>query len=116
MRKFLQLIGANSSNKLYPYANKQLDGSLNHTLWYVPGVQAAHCLARLLAEDRKDNPFAQYTIVDVAGDTDDERYDLYEQTRRDRDALKRVKKAIAGNDKTITLSCGRLTMGVSVPE
>ena len=116
VRKFLQLIGANSSNKLYPYANKQLDGSLNHTLWYVPGVQAAHCLARLLAEDRKDNPFAQYTIVDVAGDTDDERYDLYEQTRRDRDALKRVKKAIAGNDKTITLSCGRLTMGVSVPE
>ena len=117
VRTFLRLIGSGSSNKLYPYANKQLADALSHTLWYVPGVQAAHCLARMLAEDRADNPFAGYTIVDVAGDgNDDERYDLYEQTRRDRDALKRVRKAIDSNDKTITLSCGRLTMGVSVPE
>ena len=116
VRNFIKLIGKNTENKLYPYANKQLDGSLNHTLWYVPGVQAAHCLATLLAEDNIDNPFAGYTIVDVAGDVADERIDVYEQTRREHNALERVKKAIATSDKTITLSCGRLTMGVSVPE
>ncbi len=118
VRKLLQLIGSKSTNKLYPYANKQLDGSLDHTLWYVPGVQAAKCLAKLLAEDTANNPFSVYNIVNVAGDgiNDDERLDVYEQTRHDRDALKRVKKAIAENKKTITISCGRLTMGVSVPE
>ena len=116
VRNFIKLIGKNSSNKLYPYSNTKLDGSLDHTLWYVPGVQAAHCLASLLTEDSSDNPFAGYTVVDVAGDAADERLDIYEQTRRERDALERVKKAVSNNPKTITLSCGRLTMGVSVPE
>ena len=118
VRKFIQLIGKNSTNQLYPFANKQLDTALDHTLWYVPGVLAAKCLARILNENSSDNPFKEYTIINVAGDgnTDEERYDIYEQTRRDRDALQRVKKAVAENAKTITLSCGRLTMGVSVPE
>lgn len=118
VRDFLQLIGKNSKNALYPYANTQLKDSLNHTLWYVPGVQSAMCLANLLSEDSPENPFREYAIVNVAGDgiINDERVDIYEQTRHDRDALERVRKAISSNDKTITLSCGRLTMGVSVPE
>lgn len=118
VRAFLKTIGKNSPNKLYPYANKEISTELNHTLWYVPGVQAAHCLARLLSEDSNDNPFREYTIIDVSGDSgrNEERHDIYEQTRYYRDALARVKKAISCHDKTITLSCGRLTMGVSVPE
>ena len=117
IRSFLALVGKSSKNPLYPYANKRLAGSLDHTLWYVPGVQAAHCLARLLAEDSDDNTFRDYTVIDVAGDNaDDERPDIYELTRRERDALERVRKAVATSPKTITLSCGRLTMGVSIPE
>lgn len=118
VRKFVKLISKNSTNKLYSYANKQLAGSLDHTLWYVPGVQAAHCLARILSEQTPDNPFGQYAIVDVAGEGNsaEERSDIYEQTKHERDALERVKTAIANNKLTITLSCGRLTMGVSVPE
>ena len=118
VRRFVKLIGKNSTNKLYPYANKQLAGSLDNTLWYVPGVQAAHCLARILSEQTPDNPFNEYTIVDVAGEGNfaEERSDIYEQTKHEHDALERVKTAIANSKKTITLSCGRLTMGVSVPE
>ena len=118
VRKFVKLIGKSSTNKLYPYANKQLAGSLDNTLWYVPGVQAAHCLARILSEQTPDNPFGEYTIVDVAGEGNfaEERSDIYEQTKHEHDALERVKTAIANSKKTITLSCGRLTMGVSVPE
>ena len=118
VRKFVKLIGKSSTNKLYPYANKQLAGSLDNTLWYVPGVQAAHCLARILSEQTQDNPFNEYTIVDVAGEGNfaEERSDIYEQTKHEHDALERVKTAIANSKKTITLSCGRLTMGVSVPE
>lgn len=118
VRAFIQLIGANSKNKLYPYANPKLKGSLNHTLWYVPGVQAAHCLARMLAEQTGDNPFADYAIIDVTGDgtTGDERLDIYDITRQENNALNRVRKAVKDNERTITLSCGRLTMGVSIPE
>ena len=116
VRKFLHTIGKSNKNTLYPYANKQLHGSLDHTLWYVPGVNAAHCLARLLTEKTKDNPFVEYTVVDVTGDAAEERLDIYEQTRYERNALTRVSKAVKENPKTITLSCGRLTMGVSIPE
>ena len=118
IKKFLQLVSSDSKNVLYPYANKQMGGSLDHTLWYVPGVQAAHCLARLLSDKSADNPFSEYTIVDVAGDGNynEGHMDIYDFTRREHDALERVRKAIAGSDKTITLSCGRLTTGVSVPE
>ena len=52
-----------------------------------------------------------FDIVNVAGDGDEE--------ERSEDALQKVRQAInsAGNDGyTITLSCGKLTTGVTVPE
>lgn len=118
VRRFLKLIGGcDTKNKnIYPYNNKRMKGMFDHTLWYVPGVQAAACLTRLLAENSPSNPFKSYTVVNVAGEGNDERGDICELSRKDRDALRRVKKAISESDKTITLSCGRLTMGVSVPE
>lgn len=118
VRRFLKLIGGNSSNAKYPYADKKLSASMSHTLWYLPGVKAAHCLAELLSENDKDNYFRDYKIINVAGNGNslNERLDAIEQTRKEKDALERVKSAVKENKKTITLSCGRLTMGVSVPE
>lgn len=116
VRRFLQLIGQGSQNKLFPYANKDICGSLLHTLWYLPGVKEAYCLAKLLREDTLSNPFRGYTVVNVAGNLGDERQDAVERARSDRDALQRVREAVAANDRTITLTCGRLTAGVSVPE
>lgn len=116
VRRFLQLIGQGSQNKLFPYANKDICGSLLHTLWYLPGVKEAYCLAKLLREDTPSNPFRGYTVVNVAGNLGDERQDAVERARSDRDALQRVREAVAANDRTITLTCGRLTAGVSVPE
>lgn len=118
VRKLLILIGKDSKYRLYPYANASLKGSLDHTLWYVPGVRAAACLAKMLAEDNDNNPFRGYHVVNVAGDisSENDRNTIYERARIENDALQRVKNAIKTHDKTITLSCGRLTMGVSVPE
>lgn len=118
VRKFITLIGKDSNDKTQPYANAYLQPSLNHTLWYVPGVMAAKCLAEILGEDSPTNPFSEYTIVNVAGNGEagSDRLDIYEQTRFERSALERVKTAVTQHDKTITLSCGRLTMGVSIPE
>lgn len=72
----------------------------------VPGVKAAKALSAML----KEHPvFGNFDIVNVAGDGDEE---------EDREeALKKVNKAISeAQHGTITLSCGRLTTGVSVPQ
>lgn len=117
VRNFLLFISKNSKNAQAPYAKVDLRGSMNHTMWYVPGVSSALCLSELLQEKSEDNPFLDYTIVNVAGEGDTQnRFDSYEQARFEKNALERVREAICHNPKTITLSCGRLTMGVSVPE
>lgn len=79
VRKFITLIGKDSNDKTQPYANAYLQPSLNHTLWYVPGVMAAKCLAEILGEDSPTNPFSEYTIVNVAGNGEagSDRLDIY---------------------------------------
>lgn len=102
---FLNLITTNNENTNYPFSKPEYVDMFKHTFWLVPGVKEAHALRELL----RNHPFfKQYRIVDVAGDGDqEERYDL---------ALSKVKKAIKENDKTITISCGRLTTGITVRE
>ena len=76
-----------------------------HTLWMVPGVKEASALSKLL----KEHPvFGAYKVANVAGDGDAEMpYD---------NALTLVKQVIKANRYTITISCGKLTTGVTVPE
>ena len=100
--KFLDLLTTQTN---YPYT-REYNNIFRHTLWMLPGVKEAKALSRLLKAHKY---FSTYEIVNVAGDGDEEeRFD---------DALDKVSKAI-GDDpdetKTITLSCGRLTTGVTV--
>lgn len=102
---FLNLITTDNENTNYPFSKPEYVNMFKHTFWLVPGVKEAHALRELL---RAHPFFRQYKIIDVAGDGDkEERYDL---------ALSKVKKAIKENDKTITISCGRLTTGITVRE
>lgn len=106
VENFLNLLTRTDEESMYPFANKRYRDIFRHTLWMVPGVKAAKALAEML---RHHPVFGLFKIVNVAGDGDEERdYD---------DALKEVEDAI-GKDpdqtRTITLSCGRLTTGVSV--
>lgn len=103
---FLSLLTTDDDDSLYPYSNDKFRQFFRHTLWILPGIKAAKALSRKLAEHPV---FGLFNVVNVAGDGDDE--------EESRDALELVNKAI-GNDPdesyTITLSCGRLTTGVSV--
>ena len=103
---FLKLLTTDDEDSLYPYSNDTFRHIFRHTLWILPGVKAAKALSRKLAEHPV---FGLFNVVNVAGDGDDE--------EESRDALELVNKAI-GEDSdesyTITLSCGRLTTGVSV--
>ena len=104
--RFLNLLTKEDPESMYPFANARYRNIFRHTLWMVPGVKAAKALSTML----KEHPvFGNFDIVNVAGDGDEE---------EDREeALKKVNKAIAeAQHGTITLSCGRLTTGVSVPQ
>ncbi len=102
---FLDMLTKEDKESCYPFANQEYRNNFKHTLWMVTGVRAAKALSRML----KDHPvFGNFGIVNVAGEGDEE-IDTH-------DALKAVKEAIRENEYTITLSCGRLTTGVSVPE
>lgn len=103
---FLNLICRADEHSNYPYSTKEYCENFRHSLWMVPGVKEARALSALL----KTHPvFSLFDIVNVAGDGDEE--------EANQEALKKVENAIGPNPHetyTITLSCGRLTTGVSV--
>jgi type II restriction enzyme len=102
-----------STNKKYPFSTPELREELNHTFWYVGNrVDSVKALEKLLKED---NVFKDYKIVVAAGDGrsfEEEENDF----KGNESSFQKVKKAISENDKTITLSCGQLTTGVTVKE
>ncbi len=103
---FLNLLCKNDQESLYPYSNEQYRRIFRHTLWMVPGVKAAKALSKKL---KKHTVFGNFSIVNVAGNGDED-----EENEK---ALQMVNHAIGPDpDKTytITLSCGRLTTGVSI--
>ena len=104
--RFLDLLCKEDKDSLYPYSNDTFRRIFRHTLWLVPGVKSARALSAKL----KAHPiFGMFQTVNVAGNGDED--------EENAEALKMVYKAI-GEDPdetyTITLSCGRLTTGVSV--
>jgi hypothetical protein len=107
VRSFLNLICKADDHSNYPYATQEYRDNFRHSLWMVPGVKEARALSAML----QSHPvFGHFQIVNVAGDGDEE--------EANQEALKKVEKAIGTNPHetyTITLSCGRLTTGVSVP-
>ncbi|MDV7823720.1 DEAD/DEAH box helicase family protein [Enterococcus faecium] len=96
-------------NEKYPFSTKELRNELKHTFWILNRVASVKALQKLL----ESHPvFENYKIVLAAGDgraNDDDQ--IVNQK-----SLDRVREAIKNNDKTITLSVGQLTTGVTVPE
>ncbi len=111
--RFLDLLTKNDKESLYPFSNDRFRNIFRHTLWVVPGVKEAAALEKLLI-DHDEFGANGVQIVNVAGDmgvTDDD------EERRYNNALQKLNDAITANPfatRTITLSCGRLTTGVSV--
>ena len=110
VRRFLDMMCDSAAPTNYPYSTQEYRDNFRHSLWMLPGVKEAKALSDLL----RDHPVfgcGSFNIVNVAGDGDEEKFDD--------DALLAVRKAISKKpDETysITLSCGRLTTGVSVKE
>lgn len=106
VKSFLDLIVKYDPVSNYPFSTNEFRKAFRHTLWMVPGVKEARALSTLL---QQHTIFGQFKIVNVAGDGDED--------VPDDDALKLVKDAMGDDPEdtmTITLSCGKLTTGVSV--
>ena len=104
--RFLDLLCKEDKDSLYPYSNDTFRRIFRHTLWVVPGVKAARALSSKL---KAHHIFSAFTIANVAGNGDED--------EENTEALKMVNDAIGPDPDetyTITLSCGRLTTGVSV--
>lgn len=102
--KFLDAL---TLQKKFPFSTPELREELKHTFWLLDRVESAKAMASKL----ENHPvFKDYTIILAAGDgrlnEDDEIKKSYDK----------VVEAIQKNDKTITLSVGQLTTGVTIPE
>ena len=106
IKQFLDLLTKEDTDSNYPYSTEEYRQNFRHSLWMIPGVKEAKALSKLLQEHPV---FSQFAIANVAGDGDEE--------EEEKEALKKVEKAIGPHPEdsySITLSCGRLTTGVSV--
>lgn len=91
----------------FPYSDTRLLPYMQHSFWFMPNVASCHAMANLLQE--KHNVYwHDYQILTVAGTG----------AGIGLEALPPVRKAIGSgfDSKTITLSCGKLTTGVTVSQ
>lgn len=89
-----------------PFSDARLLNVLSHTFWFLPNVASCHAMNNLIAQ--KQNKFYHdYKVIVAAG------FDAGIGV----EALPPIKKAMGNGlqTKTITLSCGKLTTGVSIP-
>lgn len=107
VKAFLDLMIREDTDSGYPYSTKEYRDMFRHTLWMVPGVKEAQALSELL---RNHPVFEHFGIANVAGEGD-----KYEEEHSG-DALELVRDTIKNYDYSITLSCGKLTTGVTVKE
>ena len=106
VQAFLNLLTQDDKDSCYPFANEEYRNIFRHTLWMLPGVKEARAMSAML---QSHLVFQHFKVVNVAGNGDED--------EESKNALEAVEEAI-GKDpdatRTITLSCGRLTTGVSV--
>ena len=103
---FLNLMCKEDEESNYPFSTELYQENFNHTLWIVPGVKEAKALSQLLKEHEV---FSNFEIINVAGNSEDD--------EKSENALDLVLNKIGkrpSETATITISCGRLTTGVTV--
>ncbi|MGX0978865.1 hypothetical protein ACSSVY_004610, partial [Roseovarius sp. MBR-51] len=91
----------------FPYSDVRLLPYLQHSFWFLPNVAACHAMENLLTE-RQNTFWHEYKVISAAGAA----------AGIGLEALPPVRRAIGSgfDSKSITLSCGKLTTGVTVKQ
>ncbi len=112
VKNFLNML---AHNEKYPFSTPELRKELAHTFWLMHRVESVKAMAKLL---KKDPVFEHYEVVVAAGDgkltAEEEEADAAQDNEANKKSYDKVMEAIDKNDRTITLSVGQLTTGVTV--
>lgn len=118
-----RFLDALTTQEKYPFSTPELRDEVRHSFWLLNRVASAKALERLL---KKHRVFCDYTVILAAGDGRpsagdgdglDEAVDDSVTAGKSLDKVRgAIAKAEAEGGKTITLSVGQLTTGVTVPE
>lgn len=116
VQKWLDIIrGSEPINSVYspdnttpplPFSDTRLLNTCNHTMWFLPNVSSCDAMENIL-KTRHNNFFHNYTIINASGNS----------VGVGMEALPPVKAAMTDNplsSKTIILTCGKLTTGVTI--
>jgi len=104
--KFLNLLCTKDAENNFPFSTTEYRKMFRHTLWVVSHVNEAAALEQLLNEHPT---FRHFKIVNVAGKNDAD-----EQSENALDKVLNAIGELPEKTSTITISCGRLTTGVTV--
>ena len=128
VRCFVKKLRTNSETSQYPFSTDEFRDKFRHTFWLLPGVKEAAALEEILREDKVFGKPSMFHIINAAGDGNIEDKDGsaladvednirgYDPNQDEDKERAKKKKAVLAKKRTITLSCGKLTTGVSVPE
>ncbi|RHW54277.1 DEAD/DEAH box helicase family protein [Lactobacillus bombicola] len=110
---FLDLL---TTGEKYPFSTPELREELAHTFWLLNRVDSAKALAKKLNNHERFPVFKDYKIILAAGDgrLDDDQLDEDQLDKVNEKAFDKVQRATKEYDKTITLSVGQLTTGVTI--
>lgn len=108
-----RFLDALTKQEKYPFSTPELRQELAHTFWLLNRVDSAKALAKKL---KAHDVFGEYEIVLAAGDgkLDDNQLNEDQLEQANEKSFDKVQRAIAIHDKTITLSVGQLTTGVTI--
>ena len=106
VNRFLEAL---STQEKFPFSTPELRKELKHTLWILNRVESAKALIRKL---RVHDVFGKghYEVVPAIGDG------RVDEGDKAIDVFQAAKDAIKNFEKTITVSVGQLTTGVTIPE
>lgn len=108
-----RFLDALTKQEKYPFSTPELRQELAHTFWLLNRVDSAKALAKKLKDH---DVFGEYEIVLAAGDgkLDDDQLNEDQLEQANEKSFDKVQRAIATHGKTITLSVGQLTTGVTI--
>ena len=117
VKRFLDKLVEESDTSMYPFSTDEFRDCFKHTFWLLPGVKEAAALKELLDEHEVfGTENGMFHIINAAGDGNIEDKDGSALADVEDNIRGNAKKNITKKEYTITLSCGKLTTGVSVPE
>jgi len=100
--------GSGYDKPILPYYDTSVKSYLNHTLWMLPTIASCNAMENLLNESQNNTFARDYQILNISGNS----------VGTGLKALEPVESAIKSGleTKTITLTCGKLNQGVTVPQ